>query len=465
MASSVTVGDIRYLRSAPLDFGEPLARFGIPRESVHKVAYGLASEGRQVDRTAVEVRGDEGEEVQLATDRAIARDAEMLSVQLQAMRARLFAPTSKKALRKFSSGEAARLIGVTDGYLRQLSIAGEGPQPETGTGGRRYYTLEDINALRRHLAEQNPAKARIYLPQRDAARGEHLQVIAVTNFKGGSGKTTTSAHLAQHLALAGYRVLAVDLDPQASLSALFGYQPELDLDGNDTLYGAIRYDDAGRPLKEVIRKTYMDGLDLVPGNLELQEFEHTTPQMLAARQGGEGGETGQAMFFARVQEALASVADDYDIVIMDCPPQLGFLTLSALCAATSVLVTVHPQMLDVASMSQFLFMTADLLSVVREAGGELNFDFMRYLITRYEPNDGPQTQIVGFLRSLFGERVLTAPLVKSTAFSDAGLTKQTLYEVSRENFSRTTYDRAMESLTAVNTEIEGLVLRAWNRPA
>ncbi|GAA4130982.1 plasmid partitioning protein RepA [Aminobacter aganoensis] len=396
----------------------------------------------------------------MATDRAIACDAEMLSAQLQAMRDRLFSPTSKKALRKFSSGEAARLIGVSDGYLRQLSIAGEGPQPETGAGGRRYYALDDINGLRRHLAEQNPTKARHYLPRRDAGRGEHMQVIAVTNFKGGSGKTTTSTHLAQHLALAGYRVLAIDLDPQASMSALFGYQPELDLDGNDTLYGAIRYDDERRPLVDVIRRTYFDGLDLVPGNLELQEFEHTTPQMLAARQ--TGGDS-KAMFFARVQEALQTVAGDYDVVVMDCPPQLGFLTLSALCAATSVLVTVHPQMLDVASMSQFLFMTADLLSVVREAGGELNFDFMRYLITRYEPNDGPQTQIVGFLRSLFGDRVLTAPLVKSTAFSDAGLTKQTLYEVARESFSRATYDRAMESLTAVNDEIEGLMVKAWNR--
>lgn len=397
----------------------------------------------------------------MATDRAIARDAEMLSAQLQAMRDRLFSPSSKKALRKFSSGEAAKLIGVSDGYLRQLSIAGEGPQPETGAGGRRYYSLDDINALRRHLAEQNPAKGRHYLPRRDEGRGEHLQVIAVTNFKGGSGKTTTSTHLAQHLALAGYRVLAIDLDPQASMSALFGYQPELDLNGNDTLYGAIRYDDERRELSEIIRPTYFDGLDLVPGNLELQEFEHTTPQMLAARQAGDG----KAMFFARVQAALQTVADRYDVVVMDCPPQLGFLTLSALCAATSVLVTIHPQMLDVASMSQFLFMTADLLSVVREAGGELNFDFMRYLITRYEPNDGPQTQIVGFLRSLFGDRVLTAPLVKSTAFSDAGLTKQTLYEVARESFSRATYDRAMESLTAVNGEIEGLVLKAWNRAA
>ncbi|MEO9340906.1 plasmid partitioning protein RepA [Mesorhizobium sp. SB112] len=405
---------------------------------------------------------EEEQAVALSTDRAIARDAELLSAQLQAMRERLFQPASRKALRKFTSGEAAKLVGVSDGYLRQLSIAGEGPQPETGAGGRRYYSLQEINELRRHLAEQGGAKSRLYLPWRDAERGEHMQVIAVTNFKGGSGKTTTSTHLAQHLALSGFRVLAVDLDPQASMSALFGYQPELDLDGNDTLYGAIRYDDERRPLSDIIRKTYFDGLDLIPGNLELQEFEHTTPQMLADRQGGKGT-TDNALFFARVQAVLATVEDRYDVVVMDCPPQLGFLTLSALCAATSVLVTVHPQMLDVASMSQFLFMTADLLSVVREAGGELNFDFMRYLVTRYEPNDGPQTQIVGFLRSLFGERVLTAPLVKSTAFSDAGLTKQTLYEVARENFNRATYDRAMESLTAVNSEIEGLILDAWNR--
>jgi chromosome partitioning protein len=120
-------------------------------------------------------------------------------------------------------------------------------------------------------------------------------------------------------------------------------------------------------------------------------------------------------------------------------------------------------MLDVASMNQFLFMTSDLLGVVREAGGELNFDFLRYLVTRFEPNDGPQTQIVGFMRSLFGERVLTAPMLKSTAVSDAGLTKQTLYEVGRENFTRTTYDRAQEAMNAVNAEIEKLVHDAWGR--
>jgi chromosome partitioning protein len=385
----------------------------------------------------------------------IRNDAELLSTQLQSMRQRFFPPSSKKELRRFSNGEAARLMGVSDSFLRKLSLAGEGPHVEVGSTGRRQYTLNQINELRSFLSNSGNKNL---VPHRTGL--EHLQVIAVTNFKGGSGKTTTSVHLAQHLALAGYRTLAVDLDPQASLSALFGYQPELDVQSNETLYGAIRYDDERRPLKDIIRETYFDGLDLIPGNLELHEFEHTTPRVLA-----DGSLPRGEMFFARVANALTGVGEGYDVVVIDCPPQLGFLTLSALCAATSVIVTVHPQMLDIASMSQFLLMTSDLLGVVAEAGGDLRYDFFRYLITRYEPNDGPQTQIVGFLRSLFGERVLTHPMLKSTAVSDAGLTKQTLYEVGRENFSRSTYDRALESLDAVNDEIRRLIDRAWGRAA
>ena len=80
-----------------------------------------------------------------------------------------------------------------------------------------------------------------------------------------------------------------------------------------------------------------------------------------------------AFFFPRIGEALAQVSRiAYDVAVIDCPPQLGFLTLSALCAATAVLITVHPQMLDVMSMSQFLNMTGSLLDVVAEAGGTHN---------------------------------------------------------------------------------------------
>lgn len=285
-----------------------------------------------------------------------------------------------------------------------------------------------------------------------------MQIIAVTNFKGGSGKTTTSAHLAQYFALRGYRVLAVDLDPQASLSALFGIQPEFDLDANETLYGAIRYDEQRRSLSGIIRKTHFSTLDIVPGNLELQEFEHETPRALAY-----GQRNLDQMFFTRVAMALGEVKDDYDIAILDCPPSLGYLTLSALCAATSVLVTIHPQMLDVASMSQFLHMTAGLFDVVEQAGGNASYDWFRYVLTRYEPNDGSQSQIAGLLKGLFGDRVLTSAMVKSAAISDAGITKQTLYEIGRESFHRQTYSRAMEALDAVNGEIEGLVRQSWGR--
>ncbi|WP_104493231.1 plasmid partitioning protein RepA [Paracoccus denitrificans] len=391
-----------------------------------------------------------------SSDARIAQHARQLSRQLQMLGERLFPPTSQKSMKTFTSGEAAQIIGVSDGYLRQLSIDGKGPSPDISSTGRRSYTLEQINELRNHIATVKPKDALTYLPHR--RHGEKLQTIAVANFKGGSAKTTTTIYLAQYLALQGYRVLAIDLDPQASLSSMLGVQPEFDLREGDTLYGAIRYDADRRPLKSIIRKTYFAGLDLVPGNLELMEFEHETPTALV-----EHKTTADDIFFKRVGNAIAEVEADYDIVVIDCPPQLGYLTLGAVCAATSLLITVHPQMVDVASMSQFLLMTSDLLSVVRKAGGELNHDFIRYVVTRHEPHDGPQAQIVALLRSLFGEEVLAATVLKSTAIADAGLTKQTLYEIERGQVRRSTYDRVIESLDAVNGEILASVKRAWGR--
>ncbi|WP_170329140.1 plasmid partitioning protein RepA [Ruegeria arenilitoris] len=384
-------------------------------------------------------------------DLLVGDHARRLSERLQAHRAQLFPPDARRSLRKFTSGEAAELLGVKDAYLRKLHLDGRGPSPETRAGGRRYYSPEDIQALR-ELLEAGAKTPGTYLPGR--REGDHLQVITVINFKGGSGKTTTAAHLAQKMALDGYKVLAIDLDPQASLSALHGFQPEFDLLDGGTLYDAIRYDDPV-PLRDVIQQTYFTNLDIVPGNLDLMEFEHDTPRALTQRDGN--------LFFTRIGDALSSVENDYDVVVVDCPPQLGFLTMSALSAATAVLVTVHPQMLDVMSMCQFLLMTSNLLGVVSEAGGNMSYDWLRYVVTRYEPGDGPQNQMVSFMRSMFGDHVLNHPVLKSTAISDAGITKQTLYEVEKGQFTRSTYERAIESLNAVNGEITSLVQSAWGR--
>ena len=386
----------------------------------------------------------------------VMRHANALSGQLRALGATLFPPSAAKSLRSFTSGEVARVVGVSDGYLRQLSLDGLGPSPTIGAGGRRSYTLAQINALRHYLAEARPREALQFKPGRRP--GDKLQIVTVANFKGGSAKTTTALYLSQYLALHGHRVLAIDLDPQASLSAMFGYQPEFDIPENATLYGAIRYDDERVPMADVVRPTYFDGVSLVPGNLELMEFEHHTPRAMIDR-----NMRGHELFFRRVAGAIDQVADAFDVVVIACPPQLGYLTMGALNAATAMLVTIHPQMVDVASMSQFLLMTSDLMSVIEAAGGRLNYDFLRFVVTRHDPNDVPEAQIVALLRNLFGGDVLKATAWKSTAIANAGLTKQSLYELDRGSVGRAAYDRALESVDAVNAEISSLIQEVWGR--
>jgi chromosome partitioning protein len=149
------------------------------------------------------------------------------------------------------------------------------------------------------------------------------------------------------------------------------------------------------------------------------EFEHQTPRAIIERRNRSG-----EVFFRRVSASIDEVAEDFDVVLIDCPPQLGYLTMGALHAATAMLVTIHPQMVDVSSMSQFLLMTSDLMEVIEGAGGSLSHDFIRYVITRHDPNDVPETQIVALLRNMFEGDVLKATVWKSTAIANAGLTKQ-----------------------------------------
>ena len=383
----------------------------------------------------------------------ILKQGELISDKLNILRHEHYPPNARKGLRQFSLAEVAGFLGVSPSNIKKLHLEGKGPTPTTSNSGRRTYTAEQMLELRLYLDRHGRADYKRYVPHRRP--GESLQIISIVNFKGGSGKTTTAAHLAQHLALTGHRVLAIDLDPQASLSALHGVQPELDK--NPSLYDAIRYEDEKRPITEVIRSTNIPGLDVVPANLELQEYEYETPLHASENSSGAG-----RTFFTRISDALKQVDDRYDVVVIDCPPQLGYLTLTALTASTAVLVTIYPQMLDVMSMSQFLLMLGGILKSLSKVA-RIRLKWFRYLVTRYEPTDGPQSQMVGFMQTLFPTQMLDNRMVKSTAISDAGITNQTLYEVDRSQFTHATYDRAMEALSKVNQEITELIYKAWGR--
>ena len=209
-------------------------------------------------------------------DEIIQINADRLSVALDNHMRSTFMPDARKELRKFTSAEAAEFLAIDAARLRKFHFDGKIPEVEMDGRGRRMYSAESLIEIRRAL-ETTSRKSGQFFPGRTAT--EKLQIIAVANYKGGSSKTTTAIHLAQRLALRGYRVLAVDIDPQASMTSMFGYSPETEFRDGGTVYDAIRYDEP-MPMRDVIRETYFPNLDLAAAGLILAEFEYETPRAL-----------------------------------------------------------------------------------------------------------------------------------------------------------------------------------------
>ncbi len=382
---------------------------------------------------------------------SISANALRLSEALDNHMRNSFQPDSRKTLRKFHAGEVSELTGISMSNLRTRHQEGDFPEVETDSRGRRLYSAQEIAQIRQVMARTG-RNGEAYLPGR--REGDALQVISIVNFKGGSSKTTSAIHLAQRYALRGYRVLAVDMDPQASLTTMFGYRPEIEFAESGTIYDALKYADPV-PLSQVVRKTYFHNLDLAPAGLLLSEYETETAYALQHKV--------DPPFTQRLAIALDEIEANYDLVIIDCPPQLGFTTMTALLASTGLLITVVPSMLDVASMAQFLEMAGETVVTLEEATGPVDWSFLKFLISRYEPTDVPQSQMAGFLRSILLDQVLTTPMLKSTAISDAGMTQQTIYELDPSQVVKKTLERIMESVNGVADEFEKTIQQVWGR--
>ncbi|MEP2640690.1 plasmid partitioning protein RepA [Roseobacter sp.] len=382
---------------------------------------------------------------------SIASNAARLSEALNSHMRNSFQPDNKKALRKFHPAEVSELTGISMSNLRTRHQEGDFPDVETDSRGRRLYSAEEIDQIR-HVMAKTGRNGGAYLPGR--RENDALQVISIVNFKGGSSKTTSAIHLAQRYALRGYRVLAVDMDPQASLTTMFGYRPEIEFAETGTIYDALRYEDPV-PLSDIVRKTYFHNLDLAPAGLLLSEYETETAYALQHKL--------DPPFTQRLAIALDEIEANYDLVIIDCPPQLGFTTMTALLASTGLLITVVPSMLDVASMAQFLEMAGETVQTLEDATGPIDWNFLKFLVARYEPTDVPQSQMAGFLRSILLDQVLTTPMLKSTAISDAGMTQQTIYELDPSQVVKKTLVRILESVNGVADEFEKAIQQGWGR--
>lgn len=361
-------------------------------------------------------------------------------------------PERRKRLRRFASGEVAEVLGISQGHLRNLVREPGFPSGELQAGGRRSFTVEDLHAARRWLfaTTGNPR----YAPGRRAEAGERLQVVTFVNFKGGSGKTTTAVHFAQHLALHGYRVLLVDLDPQASATALFGLDPDGEIGDRGTFASWLA---RSEPPAALVRTTYWPGLDLLPASIALQHAEYELVGRLLERR--------DFPFYAQLAELLAALGQGYDVVVCDCRPDVGMLTLNALWAATGLVVPIPPSMLDFASSGEFFRFLAGVARDFRGtlAPDALAYDFVRVVTTRFKATDRNQAEIVRWKRALFQDAVLAEPMLDTALVDAAGILKETLYEYEPTG-NRRTYERGLDAMRRVNRALERELLRAWGRP-
>lgn len=352
--------------------------------------------------------------------------------------------TGMKSGPTFPISKAASLVGRTASAIREAERDGRLPERgRTASGHRVQYSLEELDHMREVFGTR---------PWRDP--GDTPAVISVCNFKGGVGKSTIALHLAQHFAIKGYRVLFIDCDSQASSTMMFGYRPDVDLDENDTLYGHFHNPEL-LGLRKIIRKTHFHGLDLIPANLRLYNLEYEIAGYLARNQ--------NLAIIDLIAEAIDSVVEDYDVVIMDPPPALGMVSMAVLQAANSMVIPVPPSLVDFASTVSFIDMAKTTMKQLEELAGRGRpvYNFIRLVGSRVDESKSMHREVLSMMRQVFGGSMSSSVMVTSAEIDNASSRMKTVFELEKPVTSHEVYNRCMRHLTEVCFDIESDVLRTW----
>ena len=396
-----------------------------------------------------------------------------------------------RSLRRFSTWEITRyLIPVAPGHFRRvLKAHTDLPQGHSETeGGAKWFTLDEVLRLRAHFAAQG-ARTKNYLPYRP--EGQPAKIAAVANFKGGVGKTSTAAHLAMSAALDGYRVLVVDLDSQGSMTSIFGgkvqdewqtvfplaarhyarhlqqenqrradrNEPPLPLD--ETLDAALEI-----RTRDLIQNTHWPNIDLIGAQLNLYWAEFQIPVW---RMQGRGWKLWDALSDIWAEDG---VLNDYDIVFLDTPPALGYLTINGLAAADILLVPLGASFLEFDSTGRFFDMLHATFGSIEESenmaaralgreGLRFEWDAVRAVITRYD--DTQQAELASLMQAYMGPVLCPHRQGLTALIGQAGEQVQGIYEADYRDFNRDTYARGRETFDATYAMFKQLLIGAWRR--
>jgi chromosome partitioning protein len=220
-------------------------------------------------------------------------------------------------------------------------------------------------------------------------------VVAIANQKGGVGKTTTVINLATSFALEGYRVLAVDVDPQGNLTSGLGLRGQHGEGG--TVYEALLTD---VPSEACLLSTQVDNLTLIPADRNLTGAEIELVSTSSREH--------------RLRRLLEPLRARFDVILIDCPPSLGLLTLNALVAADAVLIPLHCEYFALEGL-------ADLVGTLRRVRGALNptLDIEGVLLTMYDDRTNLGQLVAHDVREFFKEKVFTTIIPRNVRLGEA----------------------------------------------
>ncbi|HAT8068429.1 AAA family ATPase [Legionella bononiensis] len=359
----------------------------------------------------------------------------------------VISPEKRKKPRTWGAIEAAKMVKVSDPTFRKLLESSDdipGIVIEDSENGRKVkkYTLAAINVLR------DKAETRYKRP-----KGSKGLTIAVSNLKGGVGKTETTVDLGKKIAIEGLKVLLLDFDAQGTATLISsGLIPDLELRYEDTITNVLISNPNN--IKNVILKTHFDGLDIIPANLAIQDCDLILPNEK------ENNHERLGSPFIRLSESLKIIKNQYDVILIDCGPNLGLLTLNAIIACDGIIIPIPPSMND---YSSFIMYTATLRNMFKELPSK-KLEYLRILISKHSGSN-EALQMENMMREQFGRYILTNHMCETVEVAKAANEIGTIYDVSKPRGSREAYRRALQHLDDVNLEIINNFKEIWDKQA
>jgi chromosome partitioning protein len=344
----------------------------------------------------------------------------------------------KQLVRLFSPSEAAEMVGRDRTTLAraETDLGLESLQRNPANNRRMGYSLEQVQGFRKHFGT---------LPWRDPASDQPI-VIACQNFKGGVGKSTTCVNFAHYLALKGYRVLVVDTDSQATTTSMFGYMPDAEITVEHTLLPYL--DSTETSLVYAVRKTYWPNIDLIPACLALYEAEMAIAAHLSSQENREK----RLEFFSELRFGIQTVAEHYDVVLLDSPPALGLISINVLMAADALLVPTAPRMYDFTSTVQFFRMVRNYIGLIDP---EKEYRWISVLTTLFDQRLASHKQFFEVMGACFGDGLFQHVFFQSSEIINSAVQYLGPYEQPKPN------RKVLEMLDGIFSEIELRVLREW----